>query len=117
MSKRLSWLIKEILPTTSTKNTITILKSLKRILNQLENQSKILPFWILDVHAQLFSSFTLVDAFLRKSALSSILSILNCQESLDRAFPKRAMDRSSATVNLTFLSTLISLEMAERSVA
>ena len=100
VSKRVSWMIKEILPTTTTKNMMTILKSLQRILFQLEKLTKILPSWILDVHSQLSSSLSIVDAFLRKSCLSSILKIFNCQESLDCSFPKRPMERSSATVNL-----------------
>ncbi|CBY12961.1 unnamed protein product [Oikopleura dioica] len=76
---------------------MTILKSLQRILFQLEKLTKILPSWIVDVHSQLSSSLSIVDAFLRKSCLSSILKIFNCQESLDCSFPKRPMERSSAT--------------------
>jgi len=97
VSKRVSWMIKEILPTITTKNMMAILKSLQRIICQLEKLTKILPSWILDVHSQLSSSLSIVDAFLRKSCLSSILKIFNCQESLDCSFPKRPMERSSAT--------------------
>ncbi|CBY15280.1 unnamed protein product [Oikopleura dioica] len=41
--------------------------------------------------------FSYQNFVLRKSCLSSILKIFNCQESLDCSFPKRAMERSSAT--------------------
>ncbi|CAG5114001.1 Oidioi.mRNA.OKI2018_I69.chr2.g8086.t1.cds [Oikopleura dioica] len=97
VSKRISWMIKEVLPLTTTKNMVILSNSLRLVIKKLEELSKILPSWIRDVHDQLKSSLSLVDAYLQKSCLSSILMIFNCQESLDIEFPKRPMERDSAT--------------------